>query len=107
MFGIHSRQKHGVDPFNYSSTQWDVSNCFSSNPIEDSMQKLGPLEIDIQTYVFKVHKGVGFQYFKVMFRVHNTQRNGVVSSHYFTPRWDLSNGLLSNPNGYHMQMLCP
>ena len=27
--------------------------------------------------------------------------------HYCTPRWDLSNGLSSNPNGDHMQKLCP
>ena len=39
--------------------------------------------------------------------VHYRLRNGLDTFHYFFPLWDLSNSLLSDPNGYRMQKLFP
>ena len=71
------------------------------------MLKLPPHEFDVPTYHFNVHMTIGISYIELMFRVHNIQRNGVGPSNYFSPLEELSNGLLSDPNGYHMQMLRP
>lgn len=68
---------------------------------------LYPWEVDVPTQHFEVHKKVGFLSSMVMFRVQCSYKNSVVPFHYCTPQRDLSNGLSSDRNGDHMQMLCP
>ena len=42
-----------------------------------------------------------------MIRVHPSSKNILVTSHNFVAQWDLSNGLLSDPNADCIQKLRP
>lgn len=71
------------------------------------MQKLCPEEVDMSTYKFGVHKTIGVLYFMVIIIVRLKQRHGVRNFNYCFLEWDLSNRLLNNPNGNHMQNIHP
>lgn len=63
------------------------------------------LEVDVSTYHFRVHKNVSISYFRVIFMLQCSQRNGVEPFYYHYPLWYISNGLLGYPNGDCMQTL--
>ena len=61
------------------------------------MQKSCPWEVDTPTYHFRV---------QINFGIHNIQWNGLEPFHYYDAQQDISNNLLSDPNGDRMQKLC-
>jgi hypothetical protein len=107
MLRVHHILRHGVCPFHHSNTMWDNSNCHSSDPNEDGMQKAHPQEVYIPSYHFEVHKIVIISFSGVMFRVHLSESNSVCTFNHCVPWWYLSNGLLRAPNIDHMQKIHP
>jgi hypothetical protein len=71
------------------------------------MKELHPLEFDIKTSHFGVHKIIGSSYYRVTFRVIHTQIHGASTTYYCIPLHILSNGFLSDPNKDHMKNVCP
>lgn len=70
------------------------------------MQKWLSLKFEVPTYQFVVHKNFVTSSPMVMFKFHYSQIHVVIPCHYFSPQWFFSNGLLSDPNGDHIQNLC-
>lgn len=71
--------------FHYCNPLIELSNGLLSGPKGDIVQKLSPLEVDVQTFYFGVHKNFGVSYSEFMFRVHHILINGIGYFHYFTP----------------------
>ena len=107
MIRVHPSRRNGVGPFHYFILEWYLSKSLSSDPNGDRMQKLHQWEFDIPSYHFEVQNIVGVSYYREMSRVHFIERNGVAHLHYFSPWWDLSNGLSSDPNEDSMQIVFP
>ena len=71
------------------------------------MQKLRPHKFDVPTCYFKVDKTVGISYSRVIYRVEPRQRHVVGLFNYLFPLQGFSNGLLTDPNGDHINKVFP
>ena len=107
MFRVHHRWWNGVVYFYHHDPWRDLPNGLSTNQNRDQMQNLCPLEVEISTYHFNIHKIGGVSYSRVFFGVHYRWRNGVDHVHYCVPWRKLSNGLLNNPNRDCIKTLHP
>lgn len=107
MFKVHCIYMNGVHHFHY----WDLSLNLLNSLLRDQkkycMQKLCPWQVDVPTYDFGVHKAIVLTYSRIMFRVHHMQRHGVGYFKYSSPWRELSNSLLTNPNGDQTKRYIP
>lgn len=106
MIRVHPRLRHGVGPFLYCVSWWDLSNGFLKNINGDCMQRLLPKEVYVPTFHLWVHKTIGISSTMAMLRVYYSWRHGVWPFYYYIHMWDLSNGLWSDLNKHLIQRLC-
>lgn len=107
IFRFHHIKRNGVFNFHYFSPRQDLSSSLLRDRNEDHMQMLRPQEVHIPTYHFEVDKIVGISQSRVIFRVHHSQIYVVVPYQHFSSQRDLSNDLLSNLCGDHMEKFHP
>lgn len=91
MFRVQNNPSHCRLIFYYFSPQWELSNNLSSDPNWGHMQTFHPWEADVPTYHFGVHKTITFSTYRVIFRVHHSQRHGICHFYSCTSWWYLSN----------------
>jgi hypothetical protein len=66
----------------YFGPHHEFSNGHSITSNKDCIQKSRPREVDVWTYHFVVDKIIVISSCRVMFRVHRSERNGVVNFNY-------------------------